>query len=100
MLTQLKITVRQKKVKANFDFEASNSYSYFFILDCSTVFNNSENDNIFIERATRPRSTPQPLATKAMSTSLRTQLTINRNKLLSEGKTYFDENVTSHMTLV
>ena len=62
-----------------------------FFLDCSTVSNNSENDDTFIERTTRPRSTSQPLATKKTSTSLRTQLTNTRNKL-SEGKIFFDRN--------
>ena len=62
-----------------------------FFLDCSTVSNNSENDDTFIERTTRPRSTSQPLATKKTSTSLRNELTNTRNKL-SEGKIYFDRN--------
>ena len=80
MLTQLKISVRKKKCCVN-----------IFFLDCSTVSNNSENDDIFIEGTTRPRSISQPLATKKTSTSLRTQLTNTRNKL-SEGKIYFDRN--------
>ena len=80
MLTQLKISVRKKKCCVN-----------IFSLDCSTVSNNSENDDIFIEGTTRPRSISQPLATKKTSTSLRTQLTNTRNKR-SEGKIYFDRN--------
>ena len=64
---------------------------HIFFLDCFTIFNNSENDDIFIEEATRPRSTPQPLATKTTSTSLRTQSTNTRNELLSEGKTYLKQ---------
>ncbi|XP_066017767.1 uncharacterized protein [Pocillopora verrucosa] len=54
-------------------------------VNCSTISKNSENGDIFIERTTRPRSTPQPLATTINSFSHRTQLTITRNKLLSEG---------------
>ena len=64
---------------------------HIFFLDCSTVSNNSENNNIFIEGTATPRSTPQPLATNKTSTSLRTQLKNTRNKL-SEGKIYFDRN--------
>ena len=63
---------------------------HIFFLDCSTISNNSENDDIFTEGRTRPRSTPQPLATKTKSFSHRTQLTNTRNKLTSEGKIYFD----------
>nr|XP_058959248.1 uncharacterized protein LOC131786245 [Pocillopora verrucosa] len=55
---------------------------------CSTISNNSENDDIFIESTTRPLSTPQPLATKTTSNSLRTQLSKTQNKLLTEGTTF------------
>ena len=71
-----------------------------FFLDCSTISKNSENYDIFIESTTRPRSTPQPLATKTTSNPLRTQLSMTQNKLLTEGKTDFDGNLTSNMTLV
>ena len=97
MLNQFKISVRKKKVEANFDFEASNSCSYTIFLDCSTISNNSENDDIFFENTTRPRSTPQPLVTTTKS-SHRTQTTNTRNKLTSEGKIYLDGNLTSNMT--
>ena len=73
---------------------------HIFFLDCSTISKNSENGVIFIERTTRPRSTPQPLATTTNSFSHRTQLTITPNKLLSEGKIYLDGNLTCNMTLV
>ena len=43
---------------------------------------------------------PQPLATKTTSNPLRTQLSMTQNKLLTEGKTDFDGNLTSNMTLV
>ena len=69
---------------------------HIFLLDCSTISNNSNNSDIFIERTTKPRSTPQPLVTKTMSaSSLRTQSASTQNKLLSEGKIYFDGNLTS-----
>ena len=97
MLNQFKISVRKKKVEANFDFEASNSCSYTIFLDCSTISNNSENDDIFFESTTRPRSTPQPLVTTTKS-SHRTQTTNTRNKLTSEGKICMDGNLTSNMT--
>ena len=91
MLTQLKISVRKKKCcKRTLILKRVTRVNIFF-LDCSTVSNNSENDDTFIERTTRPRSTSQPLATKKRSTSLRTQLTNTRNKL-SEGKIFFDRN--------
>ena len=97
MLNQFKISVRKKKVEANFDFEASNSCSYTIFLDCPTISNNSENDDIFFERTTRPRSTPQPLVTTTKS-SHRTQTTNTRSKLTSEGKIYLDGNLTTNMT--
>ena len=65
---------------------------HIFFLDCSTIPNNSEKDDIFIERTTRPRSTPQPLSTKTTSNSLRTRLT-NTRKKFSEGKIDFDGNL-------
>ena len=74
---------------------------HIFFLDCSTISKNSKNGDIFIERTTRPRSTPQPLVTKTTSTSsLRTPSANTQNKLLSEGKIYFDGNLTSSMNLV
>ena len=74
---------------------------HIFFLDCSTISNNSENDDIFkSNRTTRPRPTPQPLVTTTKSFSQRTQLTNTRNKLTSEGKIYLDGNLTSNMTLV
>ena len=99
MLTQFKITVRQKSWKRTLILKRETRIHIFF-LDCSTIFNNSENDDIFIEIASRPRSTPKPLVTKTAFTSLRTQLTDTRNELLSEGKTYFEGNEISDMTLV
>ena len=74
---------------------------YIFFLDCSTISKNSKNGDIFIERTTRPRSTPQPLVTKTTSTSsLRPPSANTQNKLLPEGKIYFDGNLTSSMNLV
>ena len=99
MLTQLKMTVRKKNCQRTLILKEATRIHVFF-LDCSTIPNNSGNDDIYIERITRPRSTPQPLATKTTSTSLRTQLKNTQNKLLSEGKIFFDGNLTSHMTLV
>ena len=91
MLTQLKISVRKKKsCKRTLILKRVTRFHIFF-LDCFTISNNSENDDIFIEGVTRPRSTPQPLATKTTSTSLRTQSTNTRNELLSEGKTYLKQ---------
>ena len=91
MLAQLKISVRKKKCcKRTLILKRVTRVNIFF-LDCSTLSKNSENDDTFIERTTRPRSTSQPLATKKTSTSLRTELTNTRNKL-SEGKIYFDRN--------
>ena len=91
MLTQLKVSVRSKKCCKRTLILKRVTRVYIFFLDCSTVSNNSENNDIFIEGTTTPRSTPQPLATKKTSTSFRTQLTNSRNKL-SEGKIYFDRN--------
>ena len=54
----------------------------------------------YVNPTTRPRSTPQPLATTSKSFSHRTQWTITRNKLISDGKIYFDGNLTCNMTLV
>ena len=100
MLTQLKITVRKKEsCKRTLILKWVTRVQIFF-LDCSTISKNSENGDIFIERTTRPRSTPQPLATTTNSFSHRTQLTITRNKLLSEGKIYLDGNLKCNMTLV
>ena len=76
------------------------THIHIFFPDCSTISKNSENDDIFIESTTRPRSTPQPLATKTTSNPLRTQLSKTQNKLVTEGKTDFDGNLTSNMTLV
>ena len=73
---------------------------HIFFLVCSTISNNSENDDIFIAETTSPRSTPQLLATKTTSTSLRTELTNTRNEPFSEGKIYFDGNLTTNRTLV
>ena len=74
---------------------------HIFFLDWFTILNNSENKDIFTERTTRPRSTSQPLVTKTTSTSsLRTQMANTRNKQLSEGKIYFDGNLTSNITLL
>ena len=99
MLTQLKITVRKKESwKRTLILKRVTRFHIIF-LDCSTISNNSENA-IFIGRTTRPRSTPQPLATTSKSFSHRTQWTITRNKLISEGKIYFDGNLTCNMTLV
>ena len=100
MLTQLKISVRKKKCCKRTLILKRVTRVHIFFLDCSTISNNSENDDIFIERTTRPRSTPQPLVTTTNSFSLRTQLTITRNKLLSEGKIYLDGNLKRNMTLV
>ena len=99
MLTEFKITVRQKSWKRSLILKRETRVHIFF-LDCSTIFNNSENDDIFIERASRPRSTLKPLVTKTTFTSLRTQLTYTRNELLSEGKTYFEGNEISDMIWV
>ena len=71
---------------------------HIFFLVCSTISNKSENDAILIEGTARPRSIPQPLATTTKSFTLRTELMITRNKLLSEGKIYFDRNLTFNMT--
>ena len=76
------------------------THIHIFFLDCSTISNNSENDDIFMESTTRRRSTPQPMATKTTSNPLRTQLSKTQNKLLTEGKTDFDGSLTSNMTLV
>ena len=98
MLTQLKITAREKtnkkeeRSKIIFILKRETCI-YIFFLDCSTISNNSENDNIFIEGTIAPRTTLQPLATKITSTN-------TRNKLLSEGKIYFEGNLTFNMTLV
>ena len=73
---------------------------HIFFLVCSTISNKSENDAILIEGTARPRSIPQPLATTTKSFTLRTELMITRNKLLSEGKIYFDRNLTFNMTLL
>ncbi|XP_066017846.1 uncharacterized protein [Pocillopora verrucosa] len=55
-------------------------------VNCSTISKNSKNGDIFIERKTRPRSTPQPLVTTTTSTSsLITQSANTQNKQLSEG---------------
>ena len=86
MLIQFKISVRSKKCCKRTLILKRVTRVHIFFLDCSTVSNNSENNNIFIEGTATPRSTPQPLATNKTSTSLRT-----RNKL-SEGKIYFDRN--------
>ena len=98
MLAQSKITVRKKNVSEFFLKRVTRIHIFF--PDCSTISNNSENYDLFIERTTRPRSTLQPSATKTTSTSLRTQLTNTQNKLLSIGKVYFDGNLTVNMTLV
>ena len=99
MLTQLKITVRKKESwKQTLILKRVTRFHIIF-LDCSTISNNSENA-IFIGRTTRPRSTPQPLATTSKYFSHRTQWMITRNKLISEGKIYFDGNLTCNMTLV
>ena len=100
MLTQLKITVRKKERWKRTLILKRVTCVHIFFLDCSTMSNNSENDDIFIERTTRPLSTPQPLATTTRSFSHRTKLTITRNKLLSAGKIYLDGNLTCNMTLV
>ena len=86
-----KVSVRSKKCCKRTLILKRVTRVHIFFLDCSTVSNNSENNDIFIEGTTTPRSTPQPLATNKTSTSLRTQLTNTRNKL-SEGKIYFDRN--------
>ena len=101
MLTQIKITIRKKKKSFKRTLILKQvTHIHIFFLDCSTIVRNSENDDIFIERTTRSRSTPQPLATKTTSNSFRTQLSKTQNKLLSEGKTDFDGNLTSNMTLI
>ena len=69
MLTQLKITVRKKESWKRTLILKRVTRVHIFFLDCSTISNNSENDDIFIERTTRPRSTPQPLATTTKSFS-------------------------------
>ena len=101
MLTQLKITVRKgKSCERTLLLNRVTGTSIFFLV-CSTTSNNSENGDIFIKITTRPRSTPQPLVTKTMSTSsLRGQTANTQNKLLTEGKIYFDGNLTSSMNLV
>ena len=91
MFTQLKITVRKKSCERTLILKRVTRTRIFF-QDCSTVSNNSENDDIFIKRIKRPRSTPPTLRKKTAFTSLRTQLTITQKKLLSEGKIYFDGN--------
>ena len=91
MFTQLKITVRKKCCERTLILKRVTRTRIFF-QDCSTVPNNSENDDIFIKRIKRPRSTPPTLRKKTAFTSLRTQLTITQKKLLSEGKIYFDGN--------
>ena len=74
---------------------------HIFILDCPAISNNPENNGIFLERTTRPGSTPQPLVTKTtVTSSLRYQMANTWNKLPSEGKIYFDGNLTSNITLV
>ena len=90
---------KKKSCKKTFILKRVTRIRVFF-LDCSTISNNSESEYIFIERTTRPRSTPQPLTTKTTSTLLRTQSTNTQNKLLSVGKVYFDGNITFNMTLV
>ena len=91
MLIQFKVSVRSKKCCKRTLILKRVTRVHIFFLDCSTVSNNSENNNIFIEGTATPRSTPQPLATNKTSTSLRTQLTNTHNKL-TEGKIYFDRN--------
>ena len=93
MLSQLKISVRKKQIccKGTLILKRVTRVHIFF-LDCSTISNNSEKEDIFIERTTRSRSTPQPLATKTTSNSLRTRLT-NTRKKFSEGKIDFDGNL-------
>ena len=98
MLTQLRIIARKKtnkkeeRCKRTFILKPE-ACIHIFYLDCSTISNNSENNDIFIERTITPRSTPQPLATEITSTN-------TRNKLLSEGKIYFERNLTFNTTLV
>ena len=100
-VTQLKISVRKRKNFFYFWFFMRVTPIHIFFLDWSTIFNNSEKKDIFTERRTRPRSTSQPLVTKTTSTSsLRTKMANTRNKQLSEGKIYFDGNLTSNMTLL
>ena len=100
MLSQLKITVRKKESWKRTLILKRVTRVHIFFLDCSTISKNSENGNIFIERTTRPRSTPQPLVTTTNSFSLRTQLMITRNKLLSEGKIYLDGNLKCDLSLL
>ena len=88
MLTQHKIHSKKKKTKTKTKTSCKRTLKrvtriHIFFLVCSTISNNSENDDIFEE------SSPQPLTTKTTSTFLRTQLTNTRNKL-SEGKICFD----------
>ena len=100
MLTQLQITVRKKKsCKRTSTFKRVTRIHIFFLV-CSTISNKSEDDAILIEGTARPRSILQPLATTTKSFTLRTELRITRNKLLSEGKIYIDRNLTSNMTLL
>ena len=73
---------------------------HIFFLDCSTISNNSESNDIFIQRTTRSRSTSQPLVMiTTFTSSLGTQLANTRNELLSEGKIYSHGNLTSNTTL-